>query len=368
VDLRFAQPDAIFWLWTAVAAAVLLLWAASRRRRALSRLASSNLHARFTRAIGPTRRGWRGVALVGALVLLSAAMLDPRLGVRYERVAQRNIDVVFALDTSRSMLAEDLRPNRLQRAKQYISDVIGHAVGDRFGLVTFGGRPTLKVPLTRDLAAMRLALEEVGPRTGRRGGSMMGDALRLSEDALESGADGLKAIIVLTDGEDMGSYPIEAAAAAAEAGISIWTVGLGDADEGSRIPVMVDGERIFLSHDGHEVWSRMNGDLLQQIADAANGRFIPAGTANLDLADVYDRVIAPANGKRIESARMENEIPRYRWFIGAALVLIAIESVLGLRGAPKRRAVSKPRAGVTLRDTPRETPRDTPRDTQGAAA
>ena len=143
---------------------------------------------------------------------------------------------------------------------------------------------------------------------------------------------------MLSDGEDMGSYPVEAAAAAADAGISIWTVGLGDAGEGGRIPVLVDGERIFLSHDGREVWSRMDGSLLQEIADAANGRFIPAGTANLDLADVYDRVIAPANGKRIESARMENAIPRYRWFIGAALLLLAIESTLGLRTSPKRRS------------------------------
>ncbi len=340
MDLRFAQPDAIFWLWTAAAAALLLMWAASRRRRALARLASANLRTRFTRAIGPTRRGWRGMSLIGALVLLSVALLDPRLGARFERVAQRNIDVVFILDTSRSMLAEDLRPNRLKRAKQYISDVIEHAVGDRFGLIIFGGQPTLKVPLTRDLPAIRLALDEVGPRTGRRGGSMLGDAIRLSEGALETGTDGLKAIIVLTDGEDMGSYPVEAAAAAADAGISIWTVGLGDADEGGRIPVNVDGERIYLSHDGHEVWSRMNGDLLQEIAEAGNGHFIPAGTANLDLADVYDRVIAPANGKRIESARMEHAIPRYRWLVGAALLLLAIESGLGLRARATRTRVN----------------------------
>ena len=338
MDVQFTQPDAIIWLWTAGAATLLLLWAATRRRRAMARLASANLHRRFARAIGPTRRGWRGVALVAALVMLVLAMLDPRLGVRYERVAQRNIDVMFVLDTSRSMLAEDLRPNRLERAKQYISDVVEHAVGDRFGLVIFGGQPTLKVPLTRDLSAMRLALDEIGPRTGRPRGAMFGDAIRLSEDALETGTEGLKAVIVLSDGEDMGSYPVEAAAAAADAGISIWTVGLGDAGEGGRIPVLVDGERIFLSHDGREVWSRMDGSLLQEIADAANGRFIPAGTANLDLADVYDRVIAPANGKRIESARMENAIPRYRWFIGAALLLLAIESTLGLRTSPKRRS------------------------------
>ena len=354
MDFRFAQLDSLIWLWAVLAAVVLLAFASSRRRSALRGLATANLHVRFVRAIGPTHRRWRSVMLVGALLLLVVALLDPRLGVRYEQVAQRNIDVIFALDTSRSMLAEDLRPNRLERAKQYIQDVMDHAVGDRFGLVIFGGRPTLKVPLTRDLVSMRIALDEIRPRTGRRGGSMLGDALRLSEEALASGEDGFKAVILLTDGEDMGSYPVEAAAAAANAGIGIWTVGLGNAAEGGRIPVQVGGERIFLSHEGHEVWSKMNPTLLQEIADAAGGRFIPAGTANLDLADVYDRVIAPASGKRIESAMVENRVPRYRWFVGAALLLLGIESVLGLRRAAYRRApqtasprkVSQPRLGV----------------------
>jgi Ca-activated chloride channel family protein len=344
VNLQFNQPDSLFWLWAVAAAVALLLLAAARRRAAMGRLASVNLVGRFERAIGPTRRRSRAFLLVGVLLLLVVGLLDPRLGVRFEHVAQRNIDVIFVLDTSRSMLAEDLRPNRLTRATQSIEDVLDQAVGDRFGLVVYGGTPTLKVPLTRDLHAMRLALDEVTPRSGRRGGSMMGDAIRLSEEALSIGEDGFKAIIVLSDGDDMGSYPVEAAAAAAEAGISIWTVGLGDTTEGSRIPTEVDGQRIFLVHDGREVWSVMKPTILQKVADAAGGRFIPAGTGNLDLADIYNRIIAPATGKRVESARVERAIPRYRWCIGAALLLLAIESVLGLRGPNRRVFGSTPRS------------------------
>ena len=285
--------------------------------------------------------------LAGSLLMLVVAMLDPRMGVRYEQVAQRNIDVVFALDTSRSMLAEDLRPNRLSRAKQYIEDVLGEAVGDRFGLVVYGGVPTLKVPLTRDVHSMRLALDEITARTGRRGGSMMGDAIRLSEEALSVGDEGFKAIVLLSDGDDMGSYPVEAAAAAAEAGISIWTVGLGDDGEGGRIPIEVNGERIFLTHEGREVWSTLKPSIMQEVAAAANGQYIPAGVANLDLADIYDRIIAPATGKRIESARVERAIPRYRWCIGAAILLLAIESVLGLRVGLRQRF-----RGAAQRSTP----------------
>lgn len=330
MDFQFAQPESLIWLWVAAAAAGLLALAAVRRRRSMARLATANLQSRFERAIGPTRRGVRAILLIAAMVAIVAGLLDPRWGVRLEHVAQRNIDTVFVLDTSQSMLAEDLRPNRLERAKQYIGDVLDTAVGDRFGLVIYGGTPTLKVPLTRDTTAMRMALDEIGPRTGRRGGSMMGDAIRLAEESLSVGDEGYRAIIVLSDGDDMGSYPDEAAASAAKGGIAIWTIGLGDATEGARIPMEVDGQRIYLTWEGEEVWSKMNASRMSEVAAAADGQFIPAGTANLDLADIYDRVIAPASGRRVDSARVERYIPRYRWFVAGALVLLALESLAGL--------------------------------------
>ena len=327
-------------------AAGLLGFAMIARRKAMQRLATANLIGRFQKAIGPTHRGWRSILLLTAMTMLVLGLLDPRMGVRYEQVAQRNIDVIFALDASRSMLAEDLHPNRLQRAKQYIEDVIGQAVGDRFGLVVFGGVPTLKVPLTRDLTSMRLALEDVGPQMGRRGGSMIGDAIRVSADALSAAEEGPKVIILLSDGEDMGSYPAEAAASAAESDISIWAVGLGDAVDGGRIPIEVNGERLFLTHEGQEVWSTLDAELMQTIATESGGLYIPAGTQNLDLADIYEKRIAPAAGKRIESARVAQGIARYRWFVGAALLMLAIECVLGLRGRSHNKA-SRPAAVAT---------------------
>ena len=131
MHLTFENPDAAFWLISALVAIALLSYAAARRRRSFAGLATHNLHSRFRNAVGPTRRTGRGLLLIGAICLLSLALMDPRAGSRYEQVAQRNIDIVFMLDTSRSMLAEDLRPNRLERAKGYIRDVVEHAVGDR---------------------------------------------------------------------------------------------------------------------------------------------------------------------------------------------------------------------------------------------
>lgn len=267
--------------------------------------------------------------LVTALALLVIGLLDPRWGVRYERVSQRNIDVMFVLDTSRSMLANDLSPSRLDRARQYIDDVLEAAAGDRMGLVTFAGQAALAVPLTRDTTALRLSLNTVGPRTGGAGGSLLGDAIRLAADSFTNDAGGSKAIIVLSDGDDMDSWPIEAAAAALEAGVRVWTVGLGDAETGARIPIEIDGERLFFTHEGEEVWVRMQGELLEQIALAGDGAFIPAGTSNIDLGDIYEQIIAPESGRRTSTTMVEQLIPRYVWFIAPALVLLVLEWLLG---------------------------------------
>ena len=257
--------------------------------------------------------------------------MDPRWGSSFEPVSQRNIDVMFVLDTSRSMRAEDLAPNRLDRARQYIDDVIRQAAGDRVGLVSFAGQAHLEVPLTRDATALHLALERVGIRGGRAGGSMLGDAIRLAADSFtgDDTGTGRKTIIVLSDGEDMGSWPVEAAASAYERGMQIWTVGLGNADTGARIPLDVDGEQVFLTHEGAEVWSQMDPDALEQVALAAGGAFLPAGTSNLDLADVYAKVIAPGSGRRIDSGMVERPTPRYRWFLLPALILLVLEWLYG---------------------------------------
>ena len=327
--MQFMHLDALMWMWIAVAAGVLVATSMGARRRMWLKLATAKMRTNLQATAGRTRHGLRGVLLVAALVLLVIGLMDPRWGVRFEPVSQRNIDVMFVLDTSRSMKAGDLAPSRLQRAREYIDDVIDVAAGDRIGLVSFAGHSHLEVPLTRDTMALTLALDAIDVRGGRAGGSMLGDAIRLATESFTGEGDGERAIILLSDGEDMGSWPAEAAAAAREAGIRIWTVGLGDADTGARIPLDIDGERVFLTHDGAEVWTKMDPTVLEAVALAGEGAFIPAGTSNLDLADVYESAIAPAAGRRTAAAMVERPIPRYNWFVIPALSLILLEWVLG---------------------------------------
>ena len=217
------------------------------------------------------------------------------------------------------------------------------AGGDRVGLVTFAGNGAVTVPLTLDYGAIRLALAELEIREGRRGGSMAGDAIRLATNSFTDDVDDFKAIVLLSDGEDMGSYPVEAASRASERGINVYTVGLGDAVEGSRIPIEVDGQEIFLTWQGEEVWSKMQPDLLEDIAMAADGAYIPAGTGNLDMAEVYNDVIATGSGRLHETARIEQHVPRYQWFAALALLLLLLDTFM----SDRRHSTSSMEAATT---------------------
>lgn len=339
MDIRFNHLESLNWLWAVLAVSILVILAFKARKRVLARLATSNLAARLTKSTSLPRKRFRAVLLLLALVLTVFALLDPRWGVRYKDVQQQGIDVFFVLDTSRSMLAEDVRPNRLDRAKQYIEDVLETVGGDRVGLVTFAGQARVNVPLTLDYGAVRLALDELGAQQGRRGGSMAGDAIRLAMDSFTDEVEDHKAIIVLSDGEDMGSYPIEAANKASDLGIRIYTVGIGDTIDGGRIPIERDGTRSFLVHDGEEVWSKMDATLLAEVAMAGSGAYVPAGTSNLELNEIYDDVIASGAGRNLDMARIEEHVPRYQWFAALALLLVLADSCMTDRRSTTGRAV-----------------------------
>ena len=160
---------------------------------------------------------------------------------------------------------------------------------------------------------------------------MLGDGIRLASDSFADEVQDHKAIVVLSDGDDMESYPVEAAATAASKGIRIYTVGIGNAaDGGARIPIGTDAaERSWLTHDGEQVWTKLHPELLQRIAEAGEGLYIPAGTSNADMAEIYESSIAPGAGRDLGTATVERHIPRYRWFVLPAVCLLLFESFMG---------------------------------------
>ncbi len=327
--MRFENLTFLHLLWVVVALGVIVTIAFARRQNLLTRFASLNLVGQLTSRVHRGRQWARSVLTLVALLALVVGITDPRWGVYYQDVPRRGVDVFFVLDVSRSMLAGDLSPNRLARAKQYLGDMLEVMVGDRVGLVTFAGTPVLKCPLTVNYNAFRLTLDEVTTESAPRGGSLIGDGIRMAADAFTDDVKDYKAIVVITDGEDHESYPIDAAREAFnDQGIRIYTVGLGDEVEGARVPDR-DRDDLYLTHEGREVWSKMNPETLREIALAGGGAYIPVGTAYVDLAKLlYEDRLARAEEREFDVSQVEQHRPRYQWFAGIALALLLIEMLI----------------------------------------
>lgn len=328
MPIRFDNLIYLHLLWAVPALLAVAWYGYHRKQRALRLFATSNLLDHLLPQVSFGRQWARSILVLAAMVAIVLAAVGPRWGVTYQDVPRRGIDIMFVLDVSRSMLAEDIKPNRLERAKQAIGDVLHVLGGDRVGLVTFAGGAVVNCPLTINYSAFRMTLDEVGPLTTARGGTLIGDAVRLASESFVDPVKKYKAIIVITDGEDQESYPVEAARKAfQEKGIRIFTVGLGSTDEGARIPTDKDGQRLFLQHDGQEVWSKMNPEPLRQMAMAGGGAYVPAGTRHFDLGDHY-KAITQGELREFEAARIERYKVRFQWFAGAALVLLVIASMM----------------------------------------
>ncbi len=368
-EFQLNHLEALHWLWAVAAIAAALVLGLHLRGRALQRFATAGLLARLVPDACAARRRLRVALLVAASVSLVAALLDPRWGVTFEQVQQRGIDMVVVLDVSRSMTASDARPSgrattesagpsRLEKAKQLISDLVDQLAGDRVALVTFAGSATLDCPLTIDTGAFRLALESAGPETATLGGSLLGDALRVAGGAFTDDVPDHKVIVLFSDGEDHGSYAVEAAGRIRqERSIPIYVVGLGDDREGARVPAAAG--RGWLTHDGQEVRSKMNAAALRQIAEAGGGAFVPVGTGTVEMSRLYEERIAPVAKRDFETTTLKRHHAQYQWFAGLALVLLLAESWIG-----ERRPAARPLAQAQAQAKARE-PRKPSRRVQG---
>lgn len=344
MTLTFDNPTGILWLVAAAAVAALGIGAALWRRRAAARFADSALLPRIAPGLSLSRGVWRAALLGGAASCLAVALMDPRAAEQTEELTRRGADVMFVVDVSRSMLAEDATPNRLERARTFISDAIDAMGGDRAGLIDFAGVAAVRAPLTLNYDALKSAVDGLEPKDSRRGGSMLGDAIRLAAESFPTDDAG-HAIVILSDGEDMGSDPMDAAREAAERGIRIITVGIGDPREGARIPVGDGPARRFLVHEGEEVWSRMDAATLRDVADATGGLYVPAGTAQVELGEILARSLGDLERTEGDSSVAKTAAPLFQWPAGLALALLVIESMISARARRARAAsISTPGA------------------------
>ncbi len=336
MDIQIGNPSAAYLFVMPVLALLLGMYGAFARHRASRVFATDNLAARMLPPSLAWRRGLSIVCLAAGFAFLVLALMDIRWGKTTREVPQKGIEVMFALDVSRSMLAEDVAPNRLARAKQQINDMIDEMSGDRIGLVAFAGDVRQSVPLTSHYEDFRQTLDSLGPHSVHRGGSRLGDAIRVATLGFIDKTQDHKAIIIFTDGEDQESDPVDAAETAVKThGIRIFTVGLGDMDTGALVPAAADNARgtstNYAKFNGQPVRSKLNGKILSQIATQTNGAYIPAGTQTVNMSDVYHGYVANVPQTEFETASIEAYTARYQWFAASALVLLMLEVLLSTR-------------------------------------
>jgi Ca-activated chloride channel family protein len=326
MDIQIGNQGSIWLLAVVATGLVLTTYGIVARHRAALRFATARVSSMILPS-GTASRHWMSAILIAtSMSLLCVSLMDVRWGKTWREVPQKGIEVMFVLDVSRSMLAEDASPNRLGRAKQQIKDIVDEMAGDRVGLIVFAGEPRQSVPMTSHYEDFKQTLDFVGPHTVRVGGSRLGDALTAAANGFLSKTNNHKAIVVFTDGEDQESKPDEVAQKMhAEKGIRIFTVGLGDIERGARIPESNDNRGGFVQYEGQQVWSKMNGEILSRIATDTDGAYIPAGTRRVNMADVYHGYIANVEQTEFETARINAYIARYHWFAVPALVLLLLE-------------------------------------------
>jgi Ca-activated chloride channel homolog len=326
----FNHPSVLLLLWLLPLAAGLLYYAHRRRTAAMERFLEKGMQTRLTPPPRIGRPWLKGGLLLFGLALLIVAAARPRFGEYFEKIPQRGVDCFICLDVSRSMLAEDVAPNRLKRAKSDILDLLAKLRGDRAGLIVFAGKPVVKVPLTTDEGFFRFVLDEVDPRSAPRGGTHIGDAIRKALEAMPPRADHDQIVVLITDGEDQDSFPEEAAQAAKDRGVKIFTIGLGDSAEGARIPVRdARGQLTYVKDAEGEHWSKVNQDLLRKIALETGGAHIPAGTRTYDLGQLYEDYLAGlARGEQVERAQRKRHHEQYQWFLASGVILLAAERLI----------------------------------------
>lgn len=314
--------------------AVFLVRAARRRQRALGEFIAAALLPAVVPEVDPRRRLIRAGMILAAVFFLALALAGPKWGFRWQEVRRQGVDLVVAIDTSRSMLATDLKPNRLARAKLAVRDLVARLQGDRVALVAFAGTAFLQCPLTLDYGAFIESLASVDVGLIPKGGTALAPAIETAIGAFEGSEGKHQAVILITDGEDHEGGVEEAAKKARERGIRVFTVGIGTAD-GELIPLEAGG--YVKDKSGKVVKSRLGESALQQIATTTDGVYLAASSGGLDLAALQREHIDTLEKRELSSTlerRFEN---RFQLPLALALLLLAIEPLIGDRRSPGRR-------------------------------
>ncbi len=325
---QLEQPIFFYALLAIPALVVLYLGVVIWRKTVQGRFASSEL----LRRLSPDRSGFKSVlkiiVLCLALACLSFALVNPKVGTKLETVKREGVDVVFALDVSKSMLAEDIAPNRLEKSKQLISQIINSLSGDRVGIIGYAGSSFPQVPITTDFSSAKLFLTGMNTDMVSSQGTAINEAIEMAKTYYDDEEQPNRVLFIISDGEDHEGNTAAMAREAAKLGIRVYTIGVGT-EAGGPIPIKRNGILQYYKRDqeNQQVITRLNTETLDEIASEGNGEYID-GSSTKDVVESVTAILNGMDKKEFEAKQFTDFKDQFQWFLGGALFLLFIDVLL----------------------------------------
>ena len=337
--MTFGSPE---WFWALLVIPFLAALFVRGERRAIAKLrefVSTKLLPHLAATVNRSRRVLRFALTMLALALAIVALARPQWGYVYEDMKRKGLDLLFAVDTSRSMLSNDVQPNRLERVKLAAQDLVNQLEGDRVGLIAFAGRAFLQAPLTIDYEAAVESINDLDTKIIPEGGTNISEAINLAMNTFGKSAAGNRALIIFTDGEELTGDAAKAAKAASDNGVKIFTIGVGT-PQGSLIPVPSDegGTAFVKDSAGQVVKSKLDEKRLREIAEATGGFYQHLADGPRTMAHLYSQGLANMKAADIDARLSRRPIERYEWPLGAAMLTLMMSILMRERKRIRSRA------------------------------
>ncbi len=324
---RFENIEFIYLLVLIPVLLVVFIIGRKIRKRSLKRFGDPDILNQLMPFLSVNRPVVKFLFILIALVFIILGMARPQFGSKLEEIKRKGIEIVIALDVSNSMLAEDIQPNRLEKAKQAIERLVEKLADDKIGLIVFAGDAYVQIPITSDYTSAKMFLSSINTQIVPKQGTAIGSAIDLGINSFSPDNEASKALIIITDGEDHEDDAVSMAKEAAEKGIVIHVIGVGTPD-GSPIPVYSGGQRSFRKdRDGNTVITKLNEKILREITSAGNGSYIRATNSRLGLNMLFDQINAMEK-QEMDIRKYSEYDEKFQYMIGLALILILFDFIL----------------------------------------
>jgi Ca-activated chloride channel family protein len=324
--MKLGNLQALHFIWLLIALILFFVWSHKKRKNAMESFAERDLLTDLTHSVNEKSTRTKLLLISASIFFIMITLARPQWGFEWQEVKRSGLDIVIAIDTSKSMLAEDVKPNRLERSKLAVKDLIKKLRGDRIGLIAFAGSAFPQCPLTVDYNGFMLSLDALDVNIIPQGGTSITSAIRTALDSYEGGVKKYKVLVIITDGEDHEGNPRELAEKAKEKGIKIFTIGIGT-KEGELIPVVdASGNRIFLKdRKGNVVKTRLDEATLQDIALITGGSYVKATSTEFGLDAIYEEKLSKMEKRDIDNKMVKKYRERFQVPLILAMLLLCIE-------------------------------------------